>query len=740
MDSAKVGRSFSSPRTLNDHAPAAEYRSGLFDIHLLERAFVALLNHKVWVIGCVAACLAIGLIATFLTTPLYTSASRIEISPQAPVETDVQGAKEKNLTNEVAFYNTQYSLLASRSLADRAVRAGNLLNDKEFVSLYGLAEQDDAGSGSAKRQRMSERASKILLDAVDIAPVRTSSLVDVSFSTPSPALSARLTNLWVKQFVAANLDRRYAATSDARRFLEQRIGSLRRNLEDSERELITYATNNRIITLQGKTDQNGRTTVERTLISADVEQVSQALAEARDARIAAESQLSNSTALVDPSTNVAVASLRQRRAEVMADLAQLRTTFGEEYPEVVAKKEQLQTIDRAVATESKRSQTVNRETYESALKRERDLTAELDRITGDYRDQQRRSIEYTILQREVDTNRQLYDGLLQRYKEIGAAGVGTNNIAVVDPATPPNEPSSPRLFLNMLLSLIAGLLLAGGLVFILEQLDQSIRDPAEVNERFGLPLLGSIPKVQSDDFKDLLLDKKSMIYEAYLAAQTNLTFLTPHGAPRSLLLTSTRPAEGKSSSALSIAHIFASTGKRVILLDADIRSPSLNELLAIENGKGLSNYLTGSDDLPGLISKSSEFGFDYMLAGPTPPNAAELFSSSRLGHLIEILQHEYDHVILDSPPVLGLADAPLLSRRVEGLVFTIDASSSSSRAIKTALNRLRQSDAQVFGALVTKVGRRNEIYGYGYGYGYGYYTDDKPDKKKSFAKRLFNKL
>src|SRR3546814_756658 len=199
-----------------------------------------------------------------------------------------------------------------------------------------------------------------------------------------------------------------------------------------------------------------------------------------------------------------------------------------------------------------------------------------------------------ILQREVDSNRQLYDGLLQRYKEIGVAGVGTNNIAVVDSAKIPEKPSSPRLMLNLVLSIIAGIALASGLVFLLEKMDSSIRDPQDVTNRFDLPLLGAIPETDQTVARDIL-DKKSTIYEAYFSVMTNLSFLTEHGAPRSIMLTSSRPQEGKSSSSLSLASVLAATGKSVVLVDADIRNPSLNRYLEMPNNKGLSHYLSGED-------------------------------------------------------------------------------------------------------------------------------------------------
>jgi capsular exopolysaccharide synthesis family protein len=210
---------------------------------------------------------------------------------------------------------------------------------------------------------------------------------------------------------------------------------------------------------------------------------------------------------------------------------------------------------------------------------------------------------------------------------------------------------------------------------------------------------------------------------------TNLTFLTTHGAPRTIMLTSSRPKEGKSNSSLCLATVLAATGKSVVMVDADVRNPSLNRYLDIPNDRGLSHYLSGDDDIDSMISKLPTYGFSILTAGKTPPNAAELLGGDRFDLLLETLLGRFDHVLVDSPPLLGLADAPLIARRVEGVLFTIEANSTKKRTIATSLARLRMSGAKLFGAIVTKVGAKNQAYGYGYGYGYGFsYGDTGKDK------------
>lgn len=723
MDTRNIDQSVASrPEPSSTYQVYGGQQASSSGLPSVEQVMVAAYSHRYLVLGLLVGALLLGLLATFMATPQYTSTARIEILPDAPVATSVAGEPDRAISDEVSFYNTQYSLLQSRSLAERVIRAGNLMSNESFISAFEL-DSPTQDMTSAERLDRTNQAVEILLNHVTISPVRTSSLVDVSFASPSPQLSARLADLWVTQFAQATIDRRFSATLDARKYLETRLDNLRQSLENSERALINYATNKGIVTISSQTDVNGKTHTE-TLVASDISEISKALARAREQRIATESELANTLTGSAQINAPAIATLRQTRAEAQAELSQLRTKFQEDYPAVVSLRAQIATLDRSIKAETARSYDGNREAYDSAMKRERELQSELDGLTQKYNRQQRESIQMAILQREVDSNRQLYEGLLQRYKEIGVAGVGTNNIAIVDRAKAADSPSSPNLPLNLAVALLLGGLLAAGVVLTLEKIDSSVRDPQEVVSRFGLPLLGAIPELLDQPIAEAVTDKKSMIYEAYFSLMTNLSFLTTHGAPRSIMLTSSRPKEGKSNSSLCLATVLAATGKSVILVDADIRNPSLNRYLSIPNDAGLSHYLSGDDNLDDMISELPQFGFSIITAGKMPPNAAELLGSDRMAMLIETLLTRFDHVLIDSPPLLGLADAPLIARRVEGVLFTIEANSTKTRIIGNALDRLRMSGAKLFGAVVTKVGLKNQVYGYGYGYGYG---SDKED-------------
>lgn len=694
---------------------------------ILLQYWQAVLRHKIAIAVILATCIALSIVITLLMTPYFTSTSRIEISREQQKVTNVEGVTGSDGAGQnLEFYQTQYSLLESRSLAERIVRSKNLASRDEFFETFG-ADPNDSGilSATPKSQTAAQRnerlklATDLLQDHVSISPIRGSSLVDVNFESPSASLSAEIANAWIEQFIASNLDRRFNSTADARKFLEEQLAELKQRLENSERSLSGYADNKEIITLSSEQTPDGKTVSQKTLASANLEALNSELAQATADRIIAESHTRQRAGNENALGNAALNSLREERAKAQAAYAKLMVQFEPEYPAAKAIESEISSLSQSIAAEEARSRTGTSARYGEALVREQKLQEQVNRLKGQFSGERRDSIQYNIFQREVDTNRQLYDGLLQRYKEIGVAGVGTNNISIVDRAQPAERPSSPRLLLNVALAILSGLGLAAAYVFVSEQIDQSVKDPADLKSKLGIAPLGSIPDFEKEDILASLADKKSVAWEAYLSIRTSLSFLTDHGVPRSFLLTSTRPNEGKSTSAFALAAVLASTGKRILLIDGDMRNPSLHKMLGIENSAGLSNNLSGTNELAQLIHSKTEFGFDAMTAGPIPPNAAELLSSTRMRDLVKKLGATYDTVIIDAPPVLGLADIPLLADAVEGVIYTIEAGGVKMRGIQSAIQRVRSSQAHIFGGIVTKVQPQHSGYGYAYQYSYG---------------------
>ena len=567
------------------------------------------------------------------------------------------------------------------------------------------------------------RAGQILLKYLAVSPVRLSRLVNISFTSPDAALSARVVNTWTTEFVTITLERRFEATSYARKFLEGRLTQLRQRLEDSERQLVVYAANQRIINVPG-TAGNGAAAADRSIVAENLAAFNTERAAATADRIKAESRLRSSTggASTEALQNTAIGGLRQKRAELAAEYKKLMTQFEPGYPGAVAIKVQIDQLDASITQEEGRVSSSFSNAYRDSARRETELDVKVKSLENGLLDLRSRSIQYNIFQRDVDTNRQLYDGLLQRYKEIGVAGgVGVNNISIVDTAEIPDRPSSPRLLLNLALSLILGAMASAGLALLLEQTDEAIMDPATIENDLGLTLLGSVPPSGDVAPEVAILDRKSDLVDAYLSIQTNLRFTTSDGVPRSFSVTSTREGEGKSTSALALATLLARAGRSVVLVDGDMRSPSVHGLLALDNTYGLTDFLTGGKKLETLLRQSEILGISVVTAGQSPPNAAELLAGDRFGVFVDEVSHRFDHVIIDSPPVLGLADAPLIGSKVDGVIYAIEAHGTKISRVRIGINRLRNANVVILGCVLTKfeVGKASFGSGYEYGYGYG---------------------
>lgn len=685
-------------------------------------------------LGTVITCVLLGLCITLLMKPKYTASTTIQISREAERVTNFQGVDRDASEADQEFYQTQYGLLKARSLSERVAEQLKLVNDPAFFETFGVESDDPAFERTAGQYAAQGRpvrlriAGEILRAHLAVDPTQLSRLVDIRFTSPSPALSAKIANAYADSFIQTNLERKIQATSYGRDLLQRQLAQAKERLDEAQRQLVRYASAQRIINLPGQPTAQGGTS-ERSLVADELQALNTALSQATADRIQAEAlyrERGQAGMSGDALRNQAINSLRQRRAELSAEYQKLMTQFEPGYAPARAIQAQINQLDKSISREEARVTGSTEANFRQATRREAELRARVEKLKSSFLDLRTRSIQYNIYQQEVDTSRSLYDALLQRYKEIGVAGgVGINNVVIVDPAVPPTRPSSPRVLLNLILSLLAGLGLGSLLVFALDQLDEAITDPTEVERRLGLPLLGTVPKIDDIEPRLALLDRKSDLVEAYLAIQTNLAFATERGVPQSLAVTSTRPAEGKSTTALALAVMLARAGRRVVLVDGDMRSPSVHALAGISNEIGLSNFLTGQEDLDRMVFKVEDFEFSVMTAGPLPPNAAELLTGSRLSMLLERLSGNFDHIIIDSPPVMGLADAPLIASRVDGVVYAVESHHIRSTLVKAAITRLRSAHARIFGSVLTKFEIKKASLGYGYEYGYSYGRDAK---------------
>lgn len=344
--------------------------------------------------------------------------------------------------------------------------------------------------------------------------------------------------------------------------------------------------------------------------------------------------------------------------------------------------------------------------------------------------EQDRSVQYNLLAREADTNRALYDGLLQRYKELNAsAGISTSNITIIDRADSPTSPSSPNLIRNLAFALLGGLGLAAIATFLRSQFDDIVRIPEDIESKLDLPLLGVVPLARDATIGEELADPKSAASESYNSLRSALLYSTSQGLPRSLLVSSSQPSEGKTTTSCELARGFARMGRRVLLVDVDLRRPTLHRQFELENGTGLSSLLTQQVKLDQVIRNAGQENLDVVTSGPVPPNPTELIASEQMAELVDAMTTRYDVVIFDSPPILGLADAPLMSALVDGVVFIVESGRGRHGSLKASLRRLRTMRPLMLGAVLTmfdaaKAGHRYSEYS-GYDY-YRYGAGNKP--------------
>src|SRR5215207_1038076 len=663
-------------------ARASQLRALLFKcLHLV-------LKYKL-VFACVCCLsLLIGFVVTFLTTKIYSAATTVKIDRVVPKIVNTQMSHVES-SSEPQFWQTQLELIKSRSLAERIASSLNLAQT-EFVSagppglwsrITGRAAPKEANSASLQ-VRQAQAVGKIM-GGLSVQPVAMSSLVRIRYQSTDPDWAQRISMAAAEQFERSTLDRRFRATRHAREFLEERLQQLKVKLQDSEKQLVEYAQQRGIVNADDKQPE----------AVANLQAIQNALTAAVTERLKREqlsllAQSSNSIALPQVMNDKLIQAARDRIGTLQAGYQEKLSVLKPAFPEMVALRAQITESEKQIRTQMDLIKQTIKAEYESARAQELALIEKLEEVKTEVLASRGRSIEYTILRREADTARSLYDGLLQQYRELGVAGeVDTNNVSIIDRAQRPGGPDSPSLPKNLMIAFALGLLGAAAFAGVREVLDDTFKTTEDVEEALRLPVLGLAPlvakaKVERTVFEEVSADFTSAIAEAYRSLRTALQFSTEEG---------------------------------------DLRNPSMNKVLGVENSAGLTNYLAGANEAADLVKPSGTEGLTLLPSGPRPPNPAELLASPRFASLLTTAAESYDVVIVDGPPIMGLADAPIIASVVGGTLLVVEAGGTRRAIVQDALKRLNFARARVLGTLLNKFDARKAGHTYGHGgYAYGY--------------------
>ena len=527
------------------------------------------------------------------------------------------------------------------------------------------------------------------------------------------AFAAKAANTVAQAFININLERRFEASAYAKTFLEEKLQQTKEKLEDSERQLVDYS---RQMEVMGGDDK-------QNIFNQNLQEFNTAVAKAEQERIHAEvawrQAQDNPDTLKAVQESRTIQSLKESKAKLDAEYQENLKIYKPAFPKMQALQGQVAEVDRQLAAELQEIRRSMFAAFKAARSQEELLRGRLEQSKKQLLDLQGRSIRYGILKREVDTNRQLYDGLLQRLKEVGVAGgVGMNNISVVDKAQVPIFPFKPDLAKGVTTGMAIGLLVGLLVAWLLEHLDDSIRFADDVERETGAAVLGVVPKLKVTEAErnrvgiQAHFDPSSAFSEAYRSVRTALQFSTSNGAPRRMVVTSSSKNEGKSTTALALAINFAQMGKPVLLVDADLRNPVLHKLLGADNSRGLSNILSSSVGLMEVIQSTKIPNLYVMTTGPLPPHPVELLSGMKLLSMLAQAEERFAHVVVDGPPVLGIADSIVLSNQVDNVVFVIESGRTRKGHAKNALKRLQQAGVHPLGVILTKIDAYHDLYGY----------------------------
>ncbi len=703
----------------------------------LFRIFLYVLHYR-WLLASMAA---VGLVcafaATMMMTPKYKASAQLEVMvPSAKVFQDIEVTSE---SSDVRAFQTASEKLRSRAIAERVAfnlglseRADFLFPRPSFSPFNIISRAFGIASATGElndyppeqRARMAvERLQKNL--AVTLVP--NTSLLSITYSDQNPQYAYEIANQVAQSFIDQRVDQASDTSAQARKFIQEQVTQAKARLQQSEEALVAYAKQAGI-TITG--DDN-------SLITASLTEINKALSAAVQenldyGRMVQQINNGQGSSLEPVLKSEGLEKLRGKLAELNADYQQKRGLFKPSFPEMQQLRSQINELENQINLGVRAITDSIKYKYQETQAKVTDLQRKLSELETEQTNYQDKNIQYTILKREVDSNRSQYDSLISKLNEVSVGSELKNqNAAVVDLAVLPEKPYSPWLALNLAIGLFLSMLAGAVTIYVLELLNNTFANPEQVERELQLPLLGILPAIEESEFARAMADPQSGLSEAYRSLRTSLQFSGEQGAPHTLAVTSSEPSEGKSTTIYKLAEDFAALGAKVLVIDADMRRPTLHRVFKMDNAVGLSNVLTSTirrDDLPMLI-KQVKPNLSLMTAGTIPPNPADLLSSSKMGLLLQKLGRSYDVVLVDSPPVIGLSDALILSRMTEATLLVVSSNQVTRKAASAALKRLRNAGGNIVGAAFTKFSVRRLDYNYSYkylNYNYYQYGEDTP--------------
>jgi polysaccharide biosynthesis transport protein len=701
---------------------------------------------------------AVILIATLKETPVYRAQVLLEIQKENPDIPTIKDLYELESVSD-SYLKTQYSILTSESLARRVIDQLHLDALPEFSSpkwwsfrrTVNAPPKQTTAIGPAlplRNRDVYQRVLEQFQDRLTIEPVSRSRLVTVQFDSNNADLSARVVNTLAEDYIDQSLEARWTATQKAADWLSQQLVGVKAKLEKSEEQLQDYARHNGLVFLE--TDKGASQNVANERLQQLQEELTKAQAERYEKealyRLVQSGDYGSLPGVVE---NKLIQDLSERLAELKRELAQLSTKFNAEYPRVKEIQSQIDETEAGLKEERQRAADKITNEYFAALRREGLVKEALEGQQKQVNVIAEKAVQYNILKREVETNRQLYEGLLQRLKEAGvSASLKASNIRIVDSAEPPAKPAKPRIPLNLAVAALLGVGLGISTAFLQEYLDDTLKGADDVERLFGLSALALIPSVHHvngnrPSVRNLLgrtnllrsgqngtasnpaarwhrIDQggrpQPALIEAFRSLRASVLLSTADHPPGSLLITSTQPGEGKTTIATNLAISLAQLGQRVLLVDADLRFPSLQRLFCIREGLGIVTYLTGQQDWRAAVRPSGSPGLDLLPCGPVPPNPAELLSSKSMGAFITSAKSEYGFVILDSSPLLTLADSRIVASLVDGVLMVVKSGATPRDQVMQSQAGIRSAGANLIGVVLNSVTLHTKGY-----YGLGIY-------------------